>query len=374
MVGEAIRRMLATETDINFHYCSDPTKAIGMAKEICPTVILQDLVMPEIDGLTLLKFFRVNPSTHDTPMIVLSTKEEPKIKAEAFGLGANDYLVKLPDRIELIARIRHHSDSYIRLLQRNEAYQALYESQKVLAAELAEAAGYVLSQLPEPLDGEIKTEWKFISSMQLGGDSFGYHWLDSENFVMFLLDVCGHGVGAALLSVSVMNALREHTLPNTDFRDPAQVLAALNDAFQMETHNNMYFTIWYGVYNKTERRISYASGGHPPAILLTGETPQSVQVKQLATKNMVIGGLPDVSFKNDSCQLGAFNKLSIFSDGIFEITKDDGTIWDFNEFVDYVAEPSECGRFDTERIIRHARALGGKDAFDDDASLLQVIL
>ena len=80
-----------------------------MANELAPTVILQDLVMPEIDGLTLVKFFRANPATREVPMIVLSTKEEPIVKAEAFSVGANDYLVKLPDRLEMIARIRYHS-------------------------------------------------------------------------------------------------------------------------------------------------------------------------------------------------------------------------------------------------------------------------
>ena len=69
--------------------------------------------------------FREHEATRETPLIVLSTKEEPKIKAEAFALGANDYLVKLPDRLELLARIRYHSKGYINLLQRNEAYRAL---------------------------------------------------------------------------------------------------------------------------------------------------------------------------------------------------------------------------------------------------------
>jgi sigma-B regulation protein RsbU (phosphoserine phosphatase) len=71
-----------------------------------PTVILQDLVMPDIDGLQLVKFFRANKATREVPMIVLSSKEEPAIKAQAFALGANDYQVKLPDKLELIARIR----------------------------------------------------------------------------------------------------------------------------------------------------------------------------------------------------------------------------------------------------------------------------
>ncbi|WP_303621024.1 response regulator, partial [Methylogaea oryzae] len=93
-----------------------------------PTLILQDLVMPEVDGLTLVKQFRAHPATAAVPMIVLSSKEEAQTKAEAFALGANDYLVKLPDRIELIARIRYHSAAYIAHRQRDAAYAALQRS------------------------------------------------------------------------------------------------------------------------------------------------------------------------------------------------------------------------------------------------------
>src|SRR5438132_8971698 len=77
IVGEAVRRMLAGEPDVQFHFCADPAKAIPLANELGPTVLLQDLVMPDIDGLTLVKFFRANPATREVPLIVLSTKEEP---------------------------------------------------------------------------------------------------------------------------------------------------------------------------------------------------------------------------------------------------------------------------------------------------------
>ena len=221
IIAEAVRRMLAAESDIRFHYCTDPTKAIEQANAIGPTVILQDLVMPELDGLTLVKFFRANPKTREVPMIVLSTKEEPTIKAQAFAIGANDYLVKLPDKLELIARIRYHSKGYIAQLERNEAYRKLAESQKQLADEVAQAAKYVCSLLPAPIQtGPVRVDWRFVPSTQLGGDSFGYHWLDDEHFAVYLLDVSGHGVGASLLSVSALNVLRSQSLPNTDFRDP----------------------------------------------------------------------------------------------------------------------------------------------------------
>lgn len=132
MIGEAVRRMLTTEQDIDFHYCQDPTQAVKMANQIAPTVILQDLVMPEIDGLLLVRYFRANRATREVPLIVLSSKEEPVIKAEAFGLGANDYMVKFPDRLEVLARIRYHSRGYINLLQRNEAYQQLERANRFI--------------------------------------------------------------------------------------------------------------------------------------------------------------------------------------------------------------------------------------------------
>lgn len=132
MVGEAVRRALASEPDIEFHYCADPAQALVLAQQIKPTVILQDLVMPGVDGMRLVHDYRADPATRDIPVIVLSTKEEPLVKKEAFAAGINDYLVKLPDPIELVARIRHHSRAYLNQLQRDEAYRALRESQRKL--------------------------------------------------------------------------------------------------------------------------------------------------------------------------------------------------------------------------------------------------
>lgn len=132
MVAEAVRRMLAPEGDIVFHYCQDPTKAIDVANQVKPTIVLQDLVMPDVDGLTLVRFYRANPTTAMVPIIVLSNKENPKDKSLAFAAGASDYLVKLPDSIELIARIRAHSRSYLTQLERDDAFRKLRELQAKL--------------------------------------------------------------------------------------------------------------------------------------------------------------------------------------------------------------------------------------------------
>ncbi|NOY62013.1 MAG: diguanylate cyclase [Gammaproteobacteria bacterium] len=138
IVAEAIRRMLADEADIDFHYCQDPSNAIKMAAEYQPTVILQDMVMPDIDGFVLLRFFHSTPGTRTIPVIVLSTKDDPAVKSEAFELEASDYLVKLPDRVELIARIRAHSRSYMAQKERDEAFKALRVLKKELEQKNAE--------------------------------------------------------------------------------------------------------------------------------------------------------------------------------------------------------------------------------------------
>jgi len=367
IVGEALRRMLAEEKDIRFHYCADPTKALDMAKQVSPTVILQDLVMPQMDGLVLVKAFRANTDTAQIPLIVLSSKEEPKTKADAFAFGANDYMVKLPDRLEVLARIRYHSKGYINLLQRNTAYNALEASQKLLAEDLAHAAEYVESLLPQPLKDTVTASTIYVPSMQLGGDACGYHWQDDRHLAIYLLDVCGHGVGAALLSVSVLNILRAHALPGVDFKQPEQVLAALNEAFQMEKHNDMYFTLWYGVYDKETRALVCASGGHPPAILINGK-----DITQLMPPGAIVGGWAEAKYKAMTVSVPQGSKLYVFSDGIFEIEKPDGKFWSLEEFIDLLSEKAAQNK-DNKWLTERLRELRGKEMFDDDISFMELL-
>ncbi len=132
LVADAVRRYLASEINMDFHYCSNPLEALATANQIKPTVILLDLMMPELDGLTLARQFRSNPSTTDIPIVILSAKTDSASKRDGFAAGASDYLVKLPDRLELAARVRYHSLAYTNKVQRDAAFQALRESQQKL--------------------------------------------------------------------------------------------------------------------------------------------------------------------------------------------------------------------------------------------------
>ena len=177
LIGESVRRMLAPYADIAYHYCSDPTAAFDRILAVKPTVVLLDLVMGGFDGRTLITRLRSTPATAELPLVVLSAREDAGLKAEAFAAGANDYLVKFPDRAEFVARIRHHSKGFIHMLERDAAHAALDR-------ELADAAAYAHSLLPRPLRGQIRTNWTLVSCQGLGGDSFGYHWLDDHHFAI----------------------------------------------------------------------------------------------------------------------------------------------------------------------------------------------
>lgn len=374
MVGEAVRRMLADEPGVEFRYCPDPAAAIDAANDFRPTVILQDLVMPDIDGLQLVRYFRANAATRETPLVVLSSKEEPGVKARAFALGANDYLVKLPDRLEVVARVRYHSRGYTALLERNEAHRQLAQTQREMAAELARAARYVRSLLPGPMpppgepSGPVTIDWKFVPSTQLAGDMFGYHWLDKRHLAIYLLDVSGHGVGSALLAVSAANVLAPNGMHGIDLRDPGAVVTRLNDIFQMDRQDGKYFTIWYGVFEPKSRTLAYCNAGHPPALLYSGG-----ELHQLEADAPAVGMMPDMPYDTKTIPVAPGARLVVFSDGIFEIEQASGEMWPWADFVARIG--SEMGSTDLiERHLEYVRALRGCDALADDFSMLDVRL
>jgi sigma-B regulation protein RsbU (phosphoserine phosphatase) len=252
------------------------------------------------------------------------------------------------------------------LRDRNQALEQLNQ-------ELAEAAEYVRSILPPPLtEGDIQTDWRYIPSTSLGGDAFGYHMVDQNHFAIYLIDVSGHGVGAALLSVSVMNVLRSQSLPQTDFKDPEQVLASLNVAFPSEENNDMFFTIWYGVYNKSTRELTYASGGHPPALFFEKAPVGDSNATLLRTTNNVIGAMPEETYKKDKHVIGEQNKLYIFSDGVYEVEQSDGSMWQFKEFTDFMNKTDSGSQSRLDHLYRHAENISIEDSFADDFTILEV--
>jgi len=163
MIGAAVGHMLAGEGDIELRFCQNGTAALEAVEGFRPTVILQDLLMPDVSGADMVRRFRGLPATAEVPIIVLSAREEPAVKAELLGGGASDYVVKLPDRVELLARIRLHSEGHARLLERNAAFAALAASNAELARERERSDRLLHAILPHAIAERLKAGEEIIA-------------------------------------------------------------------------------------------------------------------------------------------------------------------------------------------------------------------
>lgn len=243
-----------------------------------------------------------------------------------------------------------------------------FQKSDELDRDLATANAYIQALLPPPLtDGPIRADWVYQPCAKLGGDAFGYGPLGPNQFALYLIDVSGHGAGAAMHSVAVMNLLRQRALPQTDMSRPGQVLRTLNAMFQMERHADMYFTMWYGVFDTLTRRLEFASAGHHPAYLVPADKSEAVALQK---RGSLVGAMPGKSYDSDSVVLPPGASIYLFSDGVFEIVTNDGLQWGLADFVPLTLHPALPGLSESERLFRAVRDMTPSGEFDDDFSLV----
>jgi len=331
-----------------------------------PDLILLDIMMPEMDGYEVCRRLKADPKTSEIPVIFLTAMTEVEDEEKGLRLGAVDYITKPVSPPIALARIHSHITIY-------QQRRALLESQRKLAAEINEAADYIANALPAEMDGDVTARWKHIPSTSLGGDAFGYHWIDPDHLAIYLLDVCGHGVGSALMCVSAMNVLRSQSLTATDFKSPASVLAAINNAFLMEEHNNKFFTMWYGVYSRVAHELRFASAAHPPAFLICSDSEGHQTFHELTTRNTAVGFMENATFKEASITMQQHNKLYVYSDGVYEIEKANGDMVTLAEFTEIIQSLSRVDTSQVDVILQVMQNLKSEQGpFDDDFSLLEI--
>jgi serine phosphatase RsbU (regulator of sigma subunit) len=237
--------------------------------------------------------------------------------------------------------------------------------------DIAAGIKYVRGCIPPPMDGLVAVDWRYVPSSTLGGDTIGYHWLDKDHLALYLIDVTGHGLDSALLAVTITNVIRTGSLASADPRAPDQVLASLNRAFQGRQHGKKYFTIWYGVFHAPTRTLSYASGGHPPAVALV---PGESGPRQFPATGPIMGMQPEARFAVETAALPADTRLYIFSDGVFEVRRDGEMLWDLDDGIAYLSEHRDSPRNLMDALLEHVRRLRGSSQLDDDFSIIEARL
>jgi len=253
----------------------------------------------------------------------------------------------------------------------NQMISKLTDTQKELQTELSEAAIFVFSILPEPIVSDLIVEWRFIPSRELGGDAFGYHYIDNENLAIYLIDVAGHGVGAALLSVSVVNIMRTQSLIDTDFHNPSEVMFSLNQVFQMDNHGDKYFTLWYGVLNKKTLELKYSCAGHPPAILIRKTLNNLKEIQKIGIPNNFIGFSLNIKYDSKSFQMQKGDSLYIYSDGLSELLDNNNKMITEEEFLQSI---NEFNNKSIDELLINLRDKQIDHTFTDDCSIIKIII
>lgn len=246
----------------------------------------------------------------------------------------------------------------------------LVETQEKLDREFADAAKYVRRMLPPPLTGAETLDWHFHPSAHLGGDGLGYRRIDDDRIALYMLDVTGHGLGSALLAVTALEFLRSREVRETDFGKPSEVIGRLNRTFQMKEHAGKFFSVWYGVYSRSARTLTYANAGHPPALLLdTAAHPP--RLERTTATGPVLGVLPDIKVTEMVRPFPAGSELYVFTDGLYELRDPDGGHGSYNEFLAHLESESRNGHSAWNSILEWAASARENDIVDDDVSLLR---
>lgn len=371
-VIQLVLKKVLQEQGYNVILASNGIQGIEAAYKYQPALIICDWQMDEMNGLDVCRTIKSEASLSTTFFILLTSRNAVEDRVEGLDTGADDFLIKPIEVSELKARVR----AGLRLYQTNQELKKLAQDlqiqQELLETELNEAADYVKSLLPKPMSGLVTINSKFLPSNQLGGDCFDYYWLDENHLVIYLLDVSGHGLAAALPSISVQNLLRSHSLPPGTLYNPSEVLKSLNNIFQMEKQNSQYFTIWYGIFDLSSYQLTYSSAGHPPALVLLPSTDSVLEIKQLITPSLPIRAYTKTQYYNAACDIKVGSKLYVFSDGVYEIEKPDGTIWNLNNFINLLTLYFQEFHTNLDQILEAIRNATCNQIFNDDCSLLEI--
>lgn len=359
-------------------------EAVGgaSAATICmkkpPDLILLDIVMPGKDGYEVCRELKSSPETRNIPIIFLSAKDDPSDKVKGLDLGAVDYITKPFDKAEVVARVKTQLKIYNLTKELFESNRLLQEKQTKIDEDLEAAAQIQLALIPsaEPQLPEFSFSWQFIPSDQSGGDIFNIHPLDDRHLVIYLVDVSGHGVPAAMVTVSVAQSLKPHGSTILDIigenpsilsaRKPSEVLGILNKDYPIERFDK-YFTIIYLVIDRLSGEIVYSSAGHPPPLLLR----TSGAIEHLDVGGPMIGLGDLLPFQDGQSQLMMGDRLFLHTDGITEYCRRD------EEFFGQERLKAEITRTRNlplgsacERIIAAMYDYGGGMEADDDVTLV----
>ena len=351
----------------------DGQDAIEKSLSAAVDLVLLDIMMPNMDGYEACRRMKEDPRTQDIPVIFLSAKSETRDKIMGLESGGADYVTKPFDKGEVLARVR--SQLRIRSLTRE-----VIEKQKHLDNDLKVAARIQQSLLPSrevPGKSNLKWAWRFKPCEEIGGDIFNILRLDEDHYAVYMLDVSGHGVPSALVTVSASQMLQPHTNilvrhdsegSGNEIIAPVDVVNRLDHEYPMERFDK-YFTLVYMLIDTERGLVTYSNAGHPPPLLIRTDGT----VKELEKGGPMIGLNGALPFEEEEIPLDPGDRIVLYTDGVIEYEKTDLEFYGEERF-NAVIKRSAGLSIDalSEAIMEDLMTFGEGAAPRDDITLLAI--
>lgn len=342
---------------------------LELAKQLQPDLILLDVTLQHLNGYEVCKQLKENPSTKDIPVLFLSSLMGTQEKIKGLESGGVDFINDAADYAEIFARIETHIQIKELTQKLKASNKELLAKQRLLDDDLKAAAFIQKSLLPiqKPQIAKLKVSWFCEPCSLVGGDICSIHPISDTLSAFYILDVSGHGVSSAMMSVSITQYIRQRQRlePNLS---PQQILTNLNHNYPYENFNS-FSTIFYMVFNNQNGTLTYSSAGHPPAVHLSLSKPFQL----LGTEGGLIGVDSSSSFSEKEERLEKGDKVILYTDGITEFKNPDGELYGEERFYRLLEEVKVRP---LEQIITHInmtlKEFGKGHPPSDDVSILGV--
>lgn len=344
--------------------------------------VISDWLMPKMSGVELCRRIRATQFASYVYVILLTSLGQPHEIVEGLEAGADDFVHKPFNEDELKARMR--AGERIVALERGllESNQQLRQAYTTLSEDLQAASQMQQSLLPSPCTTVpgLEFAWLFLPHTFVAGDSFNFHRLDESLIGFYSIDVAGHGVAAAMQSVTLSRFLSP--LPGQDsflksftpnpphyaINPPETVVRNLNDRFQSDTDAMRYFTMVYGVIDLANNRVRLTQAGHPTPFHQRGRT-----ITAIGTGGFPVGMLPGIEYEYEEFDFHPGDRLVLYSDGISECMNPEGEQFSSERLAALLSNKSALSLPCTIKDIEHGlRRWRGSDSFDDDVTLFAI--
>ena len=372
---------------------NDGREALAAIAEDHFDVVLLDVTMPVMDGFECLVELRKTFSPTQLPVIMVTARDESDDVISALKAGANDYVTKPLDFPVVAARLQTQlslKNAVDRILQLESDLtlqnEQLLKVNARMKRDLDAAARIQQAGLPRsvPHTDAAVFAWAYQPCDELGGDSLNIIQLDDRYIALYVLDVSGHGVQAALLSVTLNRELTPRggaasmitdtkvESPGVEASPPASVAERLNRVYPMDMETQQYFTVIYGLFDTQTNNFRFVGAGHPGPVLANGGDKAEVQ----QCPGFPIGIVDDADYDEHVIQLQPGDRVFMYSDGIIEEADQDDEQFGHPRLIDSIQQTSELPLQATvDRILENVKEwTGGADVRDDLTVLAMEVL